>query len=143
MYADPVSVSGNLHAFTMVGIAANPSPTADSNIAVFGESTAPQMINASSEKPPQTKSKIVSFQKLLRLKKDDIITSNGRNPARKMRVVAHISAPEAMAAAVPIKGASAHIDQDTRFGVVFPETVSRIYAAPPEILISALPITNQ
>ena len=57
---------------------------------------------------------------------DAIKTSKGRKPARKIRTVAQISACADSAAAVPISGASAHIDHETRFGLVLPVKVSRI-----------------
>ncbi len=77
------------------------------------------------------------------LKKEAARTINGKKPARKIRIVTHMSAPAEIAAPVPINGASAHIDQEIRLGLVFPETVSRTYTEAPAIVINALRITSQ
>lgn len=68
---------------------------------------------------------------------------SGINPAIKIRTVAQISAPAEIAAAVPISGASAHIEKETLFGLVVPLSVSRIYAPDPITLKIALNTTSQ
>jgi hypothetical protein len=67
-YEIPVSVCGNLQAFTMVGTAASPSPVAASKMALLGESTKLHTINAITEKAPQLRSKNPNLQTPLRLK---------------------------------------------------------------------------
>lgn len=110
-----------------MGRDANPSPIAASRIAVMGAPARSHVPRASSEQAPQAKSNQVSFQKLLGFTKDAMKTSKGKNPAKKILAVAHISALAESAAKVPIKGASAHMAHVTRFGFVLPARVSRMY----------------
>ena len=74
---------------------------------------------------------------------DAVNIINGKIPARKILIVTHISECKETAAKAPIRGAIDHIKNDTRFGFVFPLSVSLIYTTEPATEITALTITKK
>ncbi len=71
------------------------------------------------EKNPQTKSKNWIFQKAFLLNKEKIITKKGPKPAINAPKEEN-PAPAFNCKKKPIKGASIHINQETKFGLVCP-----------------------
>lgn len=122
----PVSVSGYFHDLIIVGRDAKPSAMTAKRIAIIGKPMILQTMIAINENIPQIKSNLFNFQKLFGLIKEIVKTINGRNPDKKIRVVAQISAPAERAAPVPMSGATDHINQLMRLGFDFPLMVSRI-----------------
>src|SRR3990167_967751 len=142
-YASPVSVSGNRHAFMMVGSAANPSASANRSIEMRGRSTIAHTPSATIAIAPQVRSKAESFQYALGLINDIENTMSGTRPDTITRTVAQISACNESAAPAPKRGTNAHKNQETLFGFDMPASVSRIYAKEPSKLMPTLAMTSQ
>ncbi len=103
----------------MVGTAANPSLTIANIIATSGLLVTYQSTSATAESAPQSKSKEVCFQYASLLRKDEMKIRNGQNPDINTGNTAQPT-PSETAADVAMNGATDHMNQVTRLGLVSP-----------------------